>query len=114
PGGRVAWGRSAGNLAGGLGAPDGMLPVVRDLRPLLPGGGLRRGSTVATSGATSLVIGLLAAASQAGSWCAIVGMPTIGAIAAAEAGVVLDRLALLPHPGPDWGTVVGPLAHGRA
>jgi hypothetical protein len=108
----VAFGTNAGNIAGGLGAPDRMLPVIRDLRPLLPGGGLRRGSTVATSGATSLVIGLLAAASQAGSWCAVVGMPTIGAIAAAEAGVELGRLALVPHPGPEWATVVGALLDG--
>jgi hypothetical protein len=89
-----------------------MLPVIRELRPLLPGGGLRRGSTIATSGAASLVIGLLAAASQAGSWCAVVGVPTLGAVAAAEAGVALDRLALVPHPGPDWANVVAALLDG--
>jgi hypothetical protein len=110
--GTVASGTNAGNIAGGLGAPDRVLPVIRELRPLLPGGGLRRGSTIATSGATSLVIGLLAAASQAGSWCAVVGMPTLGAVAAAEAGVALDRLALVPHPGPDWANVVAALLDG--
>ena len=108
----VAAGTNAGSIAGGLGAPDRTLPVISELRPLLPGGGLRRGSTVAASGATSLVIGLLAAASQAGSWCAIVGLPTLGAAAAAEAGVVLDRLALVPYPGPEWSTVVAALLDG--
>jgi hypothetical protein len=112
PGTGVASGTNAGNIAGGLGAPDRMLPVIRELRPLLPGGGLRRGSTVATSGATSLVIGLLAAVSQAGSWCAVVGLPTLGAMAAAEAGVELGRLALVPYPGPNWSTVVAALLDG--
>ncbi len=108
----AAAGLNAGNVAGGLGAPQRLLPVVRGLQPLLPGGGLRRGSTVATSGATSLLISLLAGASQAGSWCAIVGMPTLGAVAAAEAGLSLDRLALVPHPGPEWPTVVAALLDG--
>jgi hypothetical protein len=108
----VAAGTNSGNIAGGLGAPDRMLPVIHQLRPLLPGGGLRRGSTVATSGATSLVIGLLAAASRAGSWCAVVGLPTFGATAAAEAGVELSRLALVPYPGPEWSTVVAALLDG--
>ncbi len=112
PGTGVAAGTNSGNIAGGLGAPDRMLPVIHQLRPLLPGGGLRRGSTVATSGATSLVIGLLAAASRAGSWCAVVGLPTFGAAAAAEAGVELSRLALVPYPGPEWSTVVGALLDG--
>lgn len=108
----VATGTNAGSIAGGLGAPDRVLPVIRELRPLLPGGGLRRGSTIAASGTTSLVIALLAAASQAGSWCAVIGMPTLGAVAADEAGVALERLALVPHPGPEWATVVGALLDG--
>jgi hypothetical protein len=108
----VAAGTNSGNIAGGLGAPDRMLPVIHQLRPLLPGGGLRRGSTVATSGATSLVIGLLAAASRAGSWCAVVGLPTFGTAAAAEAGVELSRLALVPYPGPEWSTVVAAMLDG--
>jgi hypothetical protein len=108
----VAAGTNSGNIAGGLGAPDRILPVIHQLRPLLPGGGLRRGSTVATSGATSLVIGLLAAASRAGSWCAVVGLPTFSAAAAAEAGVELSRLALVPYPGPEWSTVVAALLDG--
>jgi hypothetical protein len=110
--GTAAAGLNAGDVAGGLGAPDRTLPVLPLLRDLLPGRGLRRGSTVATQGATSLVIALLAAASRAGSWCAVVGLPSLGALAAAEAGVALDRLALVPYPGPDWTTVVAALLDG--
>ncbi|WP_341716924.1 hypothetical protein QQG74_23630 [Micromonospora sp. FIMYZ51] len=96
-----------------------VLPVRSELTGLLPGRGLRRGSTIAVgagqlrhSGTTSLLFALLAEASRAGSWCAVVGMPTFGAGAAAEAGIALDRLALVPQPGPDWPTVVAALIDG--
>ncbi|WP_229400226.1 hypothetical protein [Micromonospora okii] len=95
------------------------LPVAPELTGLLPHRGLRRGSTVAVatgqpwrSGGTSLVLALLAEASRSGSWCAVVGVPTFGAGAAAEAGIALDRLALVPQPGPEWPTVVAALIDG--
>ncbi|HEX6968525.1 MAG TPA: hypothetical protein VF174_06925 [Micromonosporaceae bacterium] len=98
--------------------PD-VLPVPPGLTGLLPHRGLRRGSTVAVaadrpapSGGTSLVLALLAEASRAGSWCAVVGVPALGVVAAAEVGIALDRLALVPHPGPDWTTVVAALIDG--
>lgn len=96
-----------------------VLPVVPELSGLLPGRGLRRGSTVAVAtgrpspgGGTSLVLALLAAASRSGSWCAVVGVPALGVLAAAEVGIALDRLALVPHPGPEWATVVAALIDG--
>ncbi|NLU77476.1 hypothetical protein HCA58_03515 [Micromonospora sp. HNM0581] len=96
-----------------------VLPVRPELTGLLPSRGLRRGSTIAvgggqvrSSGTTSLLLALLAEASRTGSWCAVVGMPTFGAGAAAEAGIVLDRLALVPQPGPQWPTVVAALIDG--
>ncbi|WP_223884221.1 hypothetical protein [Micromonospora craniellae] len=96
-----------------------ILPVRPELTGLLPGRGLRRGSTIAVgagqsrhSGTISLLIALLAEASRAGSWCAVVGMPTFGVGAAAEAGIALDRLALVPQPGPEWPTVVAALIDG--
>jgi hypothetical protein len=85
------------------------LPVLPALAPLFPHGALRRGSTVVVGGSTSLLIALLAAASEAGSWGAVIGLPAFGAAAAAEAGVALDRLALVPAPGPDWPTVTAAL-----
>ena len=93
-----------------------MLPA---LESLLPDAGLRRGSTVAVApaepgpfGATSVLLALLAGASVAGSWCAVVGMPSLGLVAAAELGIALDRLALVPDPGPDWPAVVAALLDG--
>lgn len=96
-----------------------MLPVLPELTGLLPNRGLRRGSTIAVaasyparSGDTSLVLALLAEASRSGSWCAVVGVPALGLVAAAEAGIVLDRLVLVPHPGPEWARVVAALIDG--
>jgi hypothetical protein len=63
-------------------------------------------------GATSLLIALLARASAAGSWCGVIGLPTLGLVAAAEAGVAVERLALVPRPGPDWTGVVAALLDG--
>src|SRR6185295_16282269 len=74
-------------------AVERSLPVAAPLRPLFPGGCLRRGATVLiTPGATSLLFALLAEASAAGSWCASVGQPELGLVAAAEAGVAVERL----------------------
>jgi hypothetical protein len=64
------------------------------------------------NGGTSLLLALLSAASRSGSWCAVVGVPALGALAAAESGIALDRLALVPNPGPDWPTVVAALIDG--
>ena len=85
------------------------LPVLPPLAPLLPHGVLRRGSTVVVQGSPSLLLALLAGPSKAGSWCAVVGMPTLGLVAAAEAGVALDRLPLVPAPGADWASVAAAL-----
>ena len=125
----------AGRAAGGRAGPAGQRARRRGSRAVPAGGGgrcvrccpaacLRRGSTVAVgsarrrpcdgSGATSLLFALLAEASAAGSWCAVVGLPRLGLVAAAEAGVAVDRLALVPHPGPDWvGVVARPARRGR-
>ena len=97
-----------------------VLPVAPELSGLLPGRGLRRGSTVSVAtgrsqpagGGTSLLFALLSEASRTGSWCAVVGVPALGAIAAAESGIALDRLALVPNPGPEWPTVVAALIDG--
>jgi hypothetical protein len=89
-----------------------LLPAPPELEPLLPWPGLRRGATIAVTASTSLLMHTLAAAMRDGSWAAVVGMPAFGPLAAHEAGVPLDRLALIPDPGPDWPTIVGALIDG--
>lgn len=96
-------------------ADGGVLPVAEPLARLLPAGGLRRGSTVAlpaVRGATSLLLALLAEASAGGAWVGVVGRPGLGVLAAAEAGVRLERLALVPHPGADLMAVTVALLDG--
>jgi hypothetical protein len=91
-------------------ADERLLPVVPALRPLLPGQGLRRGTTVTVSRSAALALALVAGASAAGSWVAAVGLPDLGIVAAAETGIALERLALVPAPGPSaWTTVVAAL-----
>lgn len=89
-----------------------VLEVTGALRPAFPGGGLRRGSTVAVASSGSLLLALLAEASAGGSWCALVGFPELGLVAAEEAGLVLSRVALVPHPGSDLIAVIAALLDG--
>jgi len=98
-------------------ARDELLPVAPPLAELLGTPGLRRGSTVVLEGSgvpggTSLALALLAGPSSSGAWCAAVGLPSLGLVAAAELGVALDRLVLVPHPGRRFAAVVAALLEG--
>ena len=100
-------------------AGERRLAVPGPLGEIRPGGGLQRGSVVrvegaAGSGATSLMLTLLAAATAAGEWAAVVdGDGVFGGLAAAEAGVALDRLAVVRAvPAALYGRVVATLLDG--
>ncbi|HWL37280.1 MAG TPA: hypothetical protein VNQ77_13945 [Frankiaceae bacterium] len=100
-----------------LGTPQGAfpaepLPVLPPLDSLFPRGALSRGSVVAVEGSLWLALALAAGASQAGSWCAVVGQRDLGAVAAEEAGMDLERLVLVPSPGAQWATAVASLLDG--
>ncbi|MDD9208072.1 hypothetical protein PU560_16595, partial [Georgenia sp. 10Sc9-8] len=64
------------------------------------------------AGSTSLLLALAAVAGQEGAWCALTALPHVGWRAAAEAGLVLDRVAVVPRPGPDAPAVLGALVDG--
>lgn len=89
-----------------------LLPVLRELAEVLPFGGLRRGSTVSVEGSVSLLLALMAEATAQGSWAAVVGMPYLGVVAAAELGVETSRLALVPAPGAELVPVTAALLDG--
>ena len=96
-----------------------LLTVVPPLADLFPDGSLRRGSTIAVTGpagraggGVSLTLALLAAASGAGCWCALVGLPGLGAVASHDLGIDLSRLALVPRPGTAWAEVTAALIDG--
>jgi hypothetical protein len=73
-----------------------MLPVAESLRGVLPG--LRRGSVVGV-GSRMVLHALIAEASVAGSWTVFAGVGSLGLAAAAEAGVVLARTAVIDGDG---------------
>ncbi|WP_309066789.1 hypothetical protein [Microbacterium sp.] len=89
---------------------DPVLPLDPALQGLLPEGGLQTGTVYSISPSPSLIFALMSAASRRGSWCAAVGMPTLGLEAAAASGVDLNRLILVPSPGERWLAVVSALA----
>jgi hypothetical protein len=96
-------------------ARDHGLPVDDALASLLPDATLARGSVVGVAGGPgvmSLALALAAGASRAGSWTVVVGLPELGLAAAAELGVVLDRLALVavpPHDPATWAPTLAAL-----
>ncbi|WP_438352315.1 hypothetical protein [Microbacterium sp. CJ88] len=87
-----------------------VLPVHPALAELLPGGGLRPGAAYSLPPSGSLLLALMARASHDGSWCGVIGMPELGAEAAERLGVDLDRLVLIPDPGPRWLAVAATIA----
>jgi hypothetical protein len=101
------------------------LPVAPPLGDLFPDGSLRRGTTIVVSGpgagtdvdrvadgSVSVALALLGAASAAGSWCALVGLDGLGAVAAHEAGIDLARLAVIPRPDAAWAEATAALIDG--
>lgn len=87
--------------------PTEVLPVLPELQSLVPG--LRRGQVVAVDGAGLLPLTLLAGASLMGGWCAVIGVPEFGVLAAAGLGVDLDRVVLVREPGEQWAEVLAAL-----
>lgn len=100
---------------GGLTSGD-VVPVMPALRPVVPGRGLRPGWVIrlggpgaAALGAGSLGLALLAGASRGGAWCAAIGLPELGVVAATEMGAEPARLLLVDEPGRRWPDVVAAL-----
>lgn len=92
-------------------ASGGVLAVPDLLTETLPAG-LPRGVVAVLSGARSLPVAMVAAATAAGAHAAIVGQPDIGLLAAAEMGADLSRLAVIPDPGPDRVEIAAVLIDG--
>ncbi len=82
--------------------PAGMSSMPLATHPALAGlVQLRAGASYSVDSAT-LALALLAGPSQAGGWCAAVGVSDFGAEAALALGVDLDRTVLVPDPGEQW------------
>ena len=89
------------------------------LADLVPGGAVVRGSVLRVAGApgagsTTVAFELAAAFTALGEWAAAVDLDaTLGPLAAAEAGVALERFAVVRRvPPARWATVVAALLDG--
>jgi hypothetical protein len=100
-------------------AGERVLAVPGSLRARLPQGGVRRGTVVAVdgdpgAGVTGIAFELAAAATAAGEWAAAVELDaSLGGLAAGEAGVALERFAVVRRvPPARWAAVVAALLDG--
>ena len=89
-----------------------VMPVPDALAGLFPWGGMRLGSVVSVQGSACLLFALLSTASAAGVWSAVIGREDLGLLAAAEVGVEVRRLALVPRPGAELAAVTSALLDG--
>ena len=99
-------------------------PAVQADFPPIPGPGaggeplealgvnLLPGSAIGVAGSTALLLALVGAAGAGEKWTAIVGMPSLGVAAAAEFGIDLRRLVLIPEPGPQAAGVLAAIIDG--
>ena len=100
-------------------AGERVLAVPGPLGALLPGGAVQRGTVVAVdgdpgAGATTVALELAAAATAAGEWAAAIELDaSLGGLAAGEAGVALERFAVVRRvPPARWAAVVAALLDG--
>ena len=83
------------------------LPLGEPWNALVPGAGLRRGSTVVVqapvgSGGLSLALSLVSEASARGHWAGVVGVDDPGVVAMVDLGVDLRRVLFVPRPRGAW------------
>ncbi len=83
-------------------AHEQTMPVAEGLAELFAERALVRGRTLACTGpaGTSAAMELVAAAVVAGSWLAVVDVPTFGLDAASEAGIPLERVVAITTTPP--------------
>lgn len=100
-------------------ARERVLTVPGELGSLVPGGALQRGTTVSVdgapgAGATSVALSLAAAATATGEWAGSIDLDgTLGGEAAAAAGVVLARFAVVRRvPPARWAAALAALLDG--
>jgi hypothetical protein len=100
-------------------ARDRAVPLTGPLVELVPGGSLARGQVLRVTGhpgagATTVGFELAAAVTRLGEWAAAIDLDaTLGPLAAADAGVALERFAVVRRvPPARWATVVAALLDG--
>jgi hypothetical protein len=102
-------------------ARDRSVPLAGSLGDLVPGGAVARGSVLRVTGrpgagTTTVGFELVAAVTALGEWAAAIDVDaTLGPLAAAGAGVALERIAVVRRVTPArWATVVAALLDGMS
>ena len=93
--------------------PSGASPSCPPWPPWCPTGSCPAAASSGSTGpgATALALGLVAAASAAGAWTVVVGVPDLGLVAAARPAWPSSGPCLVAPPPPEqWSTVVAALA----
>lgn len=93
------------------------IPLGEPWKGLVPGGALRRGSTIVVEapvglGGLSVALSLLSEASTSGHWAAVVGVDDPGVVAMSELGVDLRRVLFVPRPQGAWAESAADLLDG--
>lgn len=79
------------------------------LSAVLPGGRIRRGTALSAGGDLPLLLALAAEAAADGAGWAAVGLPQLGVLAAADAGLELSAGLVVDAPGRAWMQVLAVL-----
>jgi hypothetical protein len=101
-------------------ARDRSIELIGGLADLVPGATLARDAVVRVvgsgAGSTAVAFELVAAVTGVGEWAGAVDLDgTLGALAAAEAGVALERFAVVRRVPPTrWATVMAALLDGMS
>ncbi len=84
---------------------------------VIPGGRLRRGTTIAVhaesaQGGVSVALSLAAAATAEGLWAGVVGVRDPGVVAMVDLGLDLRRVLFVPSPAAAWAESAADLLEG--
>ena len=88
-----------------------VLPVMASLNSCLPGGGFPRQQVTHMANCPALVVEIIAQASAAGKYIAVIGWPDLSLVQVGESGD-LSKVVAIPDPGADAWALVGILAEG--
>lgn len=100
-----------GTEAPAVADPEEILPVPSELGKLLVSGGLARRQAVAVSDCPALVVEIICSVTARGGQVAVVGWPDLLLAQVSESGD-MDKVIVIPDPGPDPWSVVGVLVEG--
>jgi hypothetical protein len=93
------------------GSGTDVLPVPAELAAILPGGGLARQAVTEVSDCPPLIVEFITQTTAQGGHVGVIGWPDLSLAGVVERGD-LERVIVVPEPGPDPLAVIGVLVEG--